>query len=56
MLPADLLPDPPPSTAWFSPDWAKAFQGELWRSNKQNKWERVHQSGVNDQFTIPPPP
>ncbi len=56
MLPADLLPDPPPSTAWFSPDWAKAFQGEIWRYNKQNKWERVHQSGVNDQFTIPPSP
>ena len=31
MLPADLLPDPPPSTTWFSPVWADAFQGEIWR-------------------------
>lgn len=46
MLPADLLPDPPPSTTWFSPVWAGAFQGEIWRYNKDKQWERVHQSGV----------
>ena len=54
MLPADLLPDPPPSTAWFSPAWADAFQGEIWRYNKQNKWERVYRSGVQP-LTLPPP-
>jgi hypothetical protein len=46
MLPADLFPDPPPVTTWFHPDWADAFQGEIWRYNKNNQWERVHQSGV----------
>lgn len=49
MLPADLLPDPPappPANVWFTPEWAGAFQGEIWRYNKQNKWERVHQSGI----------
>ncbi len=54
MLPADLLPDPPPSTTWFSPAWANAFQGEIWRYNKQNKWERVYQSGVQ-KIPLPPP-
>jgi hypothetical protein len=47
MLPADLLPDPPPGDPeWFTPVWAKAFQGEIWRYSGENKWERVHQSGV----------
>ena len=35
---------------WFSPEWADAFQGEIWRYNEQNQWERVHQSGV---FQLP---
>lgn len=46
MMPADLLPDPPPSTAWFTSTWADAFQGEIWRYGKNKEWERVHQSGV----------
>ena len=47
MLPADLLPDPPPgSPGWFTSGWAKAFQGEIWRYSSENTWERVHQSGV----------
>ena len=46
MLPADLLPDQPPSTTWFSLVWADAFQGEIWRYSKKNQWERVHRSGV----------
>ena len=28
------------------PDWADAFQGEIWRYNQKNQWERVHQSGI----------
>ncbi len=47
MLPADLLPDPPPGNpAWFSPAWAEAFQGEIWRYNQNHQWENVHRSGV----------
>jgi hypothetical protein len=53
ILPADLLPDPPPSYVppgppgyWFTEAWARDFQGEIWRYNKQNQWERVHRSGV----------
>jgi hypothetical protein len=49
MLPADLLPDPPappPANVWFTREWASAFQGEIWRYNKQKQWERVHQSGI----------
>ncbi len=48
MLPAGLLPDPPPgNSGWFTPGWAEAFQGEIWRYSSDNKWERVHQSGVS---------
>jgi hypothetical protein len=54
MLPPELLPDPPSSTAWFTPQWADAFQGEIWRYTKENKWERVHQSGVHP-ITLPYP-
>ena len=45
MLPAELLPDPPappPANVWFTPAWANAFQGEIWRYTKANQWERVH--------------
>ncbi len=45
-LPAYLQPDPPPSTTWFDPVWAYAFQGEIWRYTAKKKWERVHQSDV----------
>jgi hypothetical protein len=55
LLPPELLPDPPPSTTWFSPAWANAFQGEIWRYTKNNTWERVHKSGVNTHFPLPPP-
>lgn len=44
-LPAWLLPDAPPSTTWFTKEWAQAFQAEMWRYRK-GKWERVHQAGV----------
>lgn len=56
MLPADLLPDPPPSYGsppygpptnyWFTMGWATDFQGEIWRYNKEDNWVRVHQSGI----------
>jgi hypothetical protein len=45
-MPADLLPDAPLEPRWFYPAWAEAFQGEIWRYNKQKQWERVHKSGV----------
>lgn len=55
LLPADLLPDPPPGNpAWFSQAWAEAFRGEIWRYNKQNQWERVHQSGIQS-IPLPSP-
>lgn len=55
MMPDYLRPEQPPSTEWFHPDWANAFQGEIWRYNQQKQWERVHQSGVFP-MSLPSPP
>ncbi|HEX2966872.1 MAG TPA: hypothetical protein VHO84_13860 [Syntrophorhabdaceae bacterium] len=48
-FPDYLKPDPPPSTNWFTPEWADAFQGEIWRYTKNRKWQKVHQSGTFTQ-------
>lgn len=53
-LPDYLQPDPPASTTWFTPTWANAMQGEIWRYTPVMRWERVYQSGLM-QIPLPAP-
>lgn len=47
LLPAGLIPDPPPSTTWGDPVWADSMRGEIWRY-RNGKWKRVYQADVID--------
>jgi hypothetical protein len=55
MMPDYLIPAPPEPATWFQREWAEAFQGELWRYNKDKQWERVHQAGVLGPVPLLPP-